>query len=306
MRHIAITLGDPAGIGPEILDRALAETAQMTRARIRVYGHRSFLTQHAKIHVTDVGALSAADVTPGRPTKETARAQVAYLEAAVADAKKGLVSAIVTAPISKAQARSAGFGFPGHTEFLASSFGVKNVAMLFTSPTLRAVLCTVHVPIAKLAQSLTTARIETVMDLSVAALANDFGVKTPRIGVLGLNPHAGEGGMFGDEEARIIQPAIDAAKTRHPQATFEGPLPPDTAFRGKYDLFVAMYHDQALIPVKLDNFEAVNVTLGLPIIRTSPDHGVAYDIAGKGVADHRPMLRALELAVTLDDNRNRS
>ncbi len=312
---LAITLGDPAGIGPEIVGRTLSTLDSSFRRRLVVFGDTEILRAAfnanghelpTDIELRDAGVARAAQVQLGAPNPISARAQVAYLEAAVRAALAGEVAGIVTAPISKAQAQSTGWNFPGHTEFLAARFGVPRVAMLFAGPNIRAVLTTVHVPIAKISSTLSVDRICGVIDLGVAALRADFAVTAPRIGVLGLNPHAGENGMFGDEEQRIITPAIEACARRHPEVSFVGPLPPDTAFRTPCDLFVAMYHDQALIPLKLHSFESVvNVTLGLPIVRTSPDHGVAYDIAGKGLANHRPFASALDLAANLVDNRAR-
>jgi 4-hydroxythreonine-4-phosphate dehydrogenase len=210
----------------------------------------------------------------------------------------------VTAPISKTWARRAGFAFPGHTEMLAARFGVPDVVMMFAGPKMRVALATVHVPLADVARTLTTARIAKTIGLLAASLVRDFGIAAPRIGVVGLNPHAGEGGMLGLEDRDVIAPALAALATLH----VFGPLVPDAAFRdhlhGRYDALVAMYHDQGLIPVKLVDFdEAVNVTLGLPIVRTSPDHGTAYDIAGKGVARSISMERALALAVSMIDRR---
>jgi 4-hydroxythreonine-4-phosphate dehydrogenase len=235
---------------------------------------------------------------PGRPDDASGAAQVGYLEAAIAAARAREVEALVTAPISKTWAKRAGFAFPGHTELLAARLDAPRVAMLFAGPRLRVVLATVHVPLAAVARSLTTAKVRDAIELVAEALIRDFAIAAPRIGVVGLNPHAGEGGLLGDDEERVIAPALASAL---PPSTLHGPLVPDAAFRdhadGRYDALVAMYHDQALIPVKLLDFEdAVNVTLGLTVVRTSPDHGTAYDIAGRGIARARSMARALDLA----------
>jgi len=228
------------------------------------------------------------------PDETTGAAQVGYLEAAVRAAAAGELAAIVTAPISKTWARRAGFAFPGHTEMLAERLGAREVVMMFAGPRLKVALATVHVPLAEVPRVLTTDRVRATIELLARSLVRDFAIASPRIGVLGLNPHAGEGGLIGSEERDVIGPAIAAC----PGA--EGPLVPDAAFRMPFDAFVALYHDQGLIPVKLVDFdESVNMTLGLPIVRTSPDHGTAYDIAGKGVARAVSMQRALSLAIEI-------
>jgi 4-hydroxythreonine-4-phosphate dehydrogenase len=285
---IGITLGDPSGIGPEIVARTLVEAPAALRERCVVFG--------------DLDALPAEDRVPGQPSLGGALAQVAWLEAAVAAARRGEIQALCTAPISKAQAKRAGFDFPGHTEFLAERLGAREHAMLFAGPKLKVVLATIHHALADVPAALTTEAVERAIRLGGEALVRDFGIHSPKIGVLGLNPHAGEGGLFGDEEARLIAPAISAA--RRSFAVVDGPLVPDAAFRRPYDLFVAMYHDQGLIPVKLVDFDlSVNVTLGLPIIRTSPDHGVAYDVAGTGRAQNESFAAALFLAEDLAKRR---
>jgi 4-hydroxythreonine-4-phosphate dehydrogenase len=242
----------------------------------------------------------------GVPSEAAGAAQVSWLEAAVAAARAGRVDTLVTAPISKTWARRAGFAFPGHTELLAERFGAREVAMTFVGPRLVVALATVHVPLARVADTLSVERIVAVGELLAASLARDLGRTGPvRVGVVGLNPHAGEGGMLGGEEGSIIAPAVDTLAQRLGDAArVSGPLVPDAAFRmaadGGVDGLVAMYHDQALIPVKLLDFEdAVNVTLGLPIVRTSPDHGTAYDLAGTGRARPASMAAALALAARI-------
>lgn len=305
--RIGITLGDPTGIGPEIVAATLAATPTRDRARLVVYGDREPLERGARAmkvtlpaDITLVPSGLAGAFTAGAPDEHAGAAQVAYLETAVAAAKEGALAAIVTAPISKTWAKRAGFAFPGHTELLAARFGVPHVVMLFAGPRMKVALATVHVPLASVSITLTTASLRATIDLLVESCIRDFGLATPRIGVVGLNPHAGEGGLLGSEETSLIAPALSPL----PPASLHGPLVPDAAFRellqGKYDALVAMYHDQGLIPVKLVDFdEAVNVTLGLPIVRTSPDHGTAYDIAGKGRARAVSMQRALALAIEM-------
>jgi 4-hydroxythreonine-4-phosphate dehydrogenase len=304
---IAITLGDPAGIGPEIVAATLAAAPEAWRRRIVVYGDRAPLERGARA----IGAALPAELEVrgdgvgagarfGQPDERTGAAQVGYLEAAVAAARRGEVAAIATAPISKTWARRAGFAFPGHTEMLASRLGARDVAMFFVGPRLKVALATVHVALADVARALTTEGLRTTIELVARSLVRDFAIAEPRIGVVGLNPHAGVGGLLGAEDRDVIAPALGPL----PPARLTGPLVPDAAFRDlverRYDALVAMYHDQGLIPVKLVDFdEAVNVTLGLPIVRTSPDHGTAYDIAGTGRARPVSMQRALALAVEM-------
>jgi 4-hydroxythreonine-4-phosphate dehydrogenase len=302
--RIGITLGDPAGIGPEITAATLAAAPPELRARIVVFGDRAPLARAAHAMRVELPELelrgdgTGDTATAGAPDERTGAAQVGYLEAAVAAARAGELAAIVTAPISKTWAKRAGFAFPGHTELLAARLGVADVAMAFFGPKLRVVLATIHLPLAEVARTLTTARVRRTIELLADALTRDLGIAAPRIGVLGVNPHAGEGGLLGREDLEVIAPACTPYRT----ATVDGPLVPDAAFRdalpgGRFDALVAMYHDQGLIPVKLVDFDdAVNVTLGLPIVRTSPDHGTAYDIAGRGVARATSMRRALALA----------
>jgi 4-hydroxythreonine-4-phosphate dehydrogenase len=308
---IGVTLGDPAGIGPEIVAATLAAAPAAWRSRIRVFGDREPLERGARA----IGAALPPDLAIegsglgdgarfGAPDERTGAAQVGYLEAAVAAAARGELAAIATAPISKTWARRAGFAFPGHTEMLASRLGVRDVVMFFAGPKLKVALATVHVPLAEVARTLTTAGLRTTIEIVARALVRDFAIAEPRIGVVGLNPHAGEGGLLGGEDRDVIAPALAPL----PPARLAGPLVPDAAFRdlvaGGYDALIAMYHDQGLIPVKLIDFdEAVNVTLGLPIVRTSPDHGTAYDIAGTGRARAVSMQRSLALAVEMVSRR---
>jgi 4-hydroxythreonine-4-phosphate dehydrogenase len=306
--QVGITLGDPAGIGPEIVAATLAAAPREWLARTIVYGDREPLERGAaSMRVTLpadlrlVGSGNPDAITPGSPNVTSGAAQVKYLETAVAAAARGELAAIVTAPISKTWARRAGFEFLGHTEMLAARLNARDVAMFFVGPKLRVALATVHRPLAEVVSDLTTERVRSVIELVAQSMIRDLGVMAPRIGVVGLNPHAGEDGLLGDEDADIIAPALEPAI---PPATLVGPLVPDAAFRdavhGRYDALIAMYHDQGLIPVKLIDFdESVNVTLGLPIVRTSPDHGTAYDIAGRGIARSISMQRALALAIEM-------
>ncbi len=307
---VGITLGDPSGIGPEIVAAALAAAPDEWRQRWVVYGDREPLERGARAMgialpaVTVVGDGTGAGAISGSPDEASGAAQVGYLEAAVAAAKRGELAAIVTAPISKTWAKRAGFAFPGHTEMLAARLGASSVVMMFAGPKLKVALATVHVPLAKVVETLTTHGLRRTIELLAESLVRDFAIAAPRIGVVGLNPHAGEGGLLGTEDRDVIAPALSPLAP----ATLTGPLVPDAAFRdalhGRYDALVAIYHDQGLIPVKLVDFdEAVNVTLGLPIVRTSPDHGTAYDIAGKGIARSISMQRALSLAHEMIERR---
>jgi 4-hydroxythreonine-4-phosphate dehydrogenase len=302
--RIGLTLGDPAGIGPELV-RAVCDGGD----DLVVYGD-AILCAGVRAELIPVTSLDA--VVPGMPSEATGRAQVAYLENAVADALAGKLDALVTAPINKASCRAAGFAFPGHTEFLQARLGAAAVTMMFAGPRMRVSLATIHHALGEVPRVLSAEAIATAIVQTAEALVRDFGVEAPRIAVAGLNPHAGEQGHFGDDETRVIVPAIEAARARLVAAGIDaelwGPRVPDSVFRdhldGRFEAVVAMYHDQGLIPVKLVDFEeAVNVTLGLPIVRTSPDHGVAYDIAGQGQARTTSFAASLKLARALTARR---
>lgn len=282
--RIAITTGDPAGIGPEIAERAAAD------ARVRV-----------ACEPIVYGAPAESVFAPGVLSAAAGRAAYDSIVRAVADATAGRVDAIATAPLNKEAFRLAGLPWNGHTDLLAHLTSSAHVAMMFESDVLRVVLATVHVPLADVARLLTVDVMEQTIALTARSLPA-FGIAQPRIAVAGLNPHAGEHGLFGNEEARAIAPAIEACRARGIDVS--GPFPGDTVFvrarRGDFDVVVACYHDQGLIPVKLLAFgQAVNVTLGLPIVRTSVDHGTAFDIAGQGIADPASMIAAVLLAAKL-------
>jgi 4-hydroxythreonine-4-phosphate dehydrogenase len=311
---LGISLGDPAGVGPEVVARALAARPELD---VVVYGDVGVLERAAAAagvgppdpaRVKEVTRLPPEAVTFGQPNEASGRAQVQYLTAAARAALAGEISALCTAPISKAWAARAGFAFPGHTEFLAQMSGTREFAMMLAGPRLKVTVVTTHVALRDVPRLLTVAAIETAIRLTTLVLRDGFGVALPRVAVAGLNPHAGEEGRFGDEEARLVLPAIAEAQRRlaaaHVSARVSGPHVPDAVFRhaatGEVDAVVALYHDQGLIPIKLLDFdEAVNLTLGLPFPRTSPDHGTAYDIAGTGRARPRSMLAALDLAAVL-------
>lgn len=334
-------MGDPAGIGPEVLIRTLNEKSRRSRARYVIHGSshamhlaaeavgiepywwrvdaRSAIASTAELH--DVVLLDSdpelrdqgIDIRfPAIPNKLGGRLSFGWVERAIEDTKRGAddpmhADAIVTGPINKqAWALAGRKRFPGHTELLAQRLNAKYSAMMFVGEKLRVVLATVHIPLNEIRNKLTIGAVHTAIDLGHQACLR-LGYARPRIAVCGLNPHAGEGGLLGDEEQRLISPAIDLAVNSGMQVS--GPYPADTIFSsaiaGKFDLVVAMYHDQGLIPVKLlERDLAVNVTLGLPTVRTSPDHGTAFDIAGKGIADPGSMCNAIDLAIRMAVNTN--
>ena len=282
--RVAITVGDPAGIGPEVAARAAADPRVLEVCEPVLYG-----------------PPAGAAFTPGVLSAAAGRTAYDVIVRAVADAQRGVVQAIATAPVNKEAFRLAGLEWSGHTDLLAHLTGASHVAMMFYADALRVVLATVHIPLAEVARALTRASLEATIALAARELPR-FGIAQPRIAVAGLNPHAGEHGLFGTEEDTAIRPAIEACRARGIDVS--GPYPGDTVFvravRGEFDVVVACYHDQGLIPMKLVAFgQAVNVTLGLPIIRTSVDHGTAFDIAGTGVADPESMIAAVLLAARL-------
>lgn len=308
-----MTLGDPTGIGPEVVVCALTG---WTGPRPVLHGHAEVIARAAALRGV---AVPDAEVRPPAgiddPFAHPGPTQLAQLRAATAAARAGEVDALVTAPIQKRTIAAAGFAFPGHTEFLGAEAGSARVAMLFAGPRLRVLLATIHLPLREVPAALTVDGLSGLIVLGVRELSRDFGLARPRVAVTGLNPHAGEGGQLGAEEAAIIAPAMQAAREALVRegipVELRGPLPADVAFRpalhGEVDLVVAMYHDQALIPVKLIDFaQTVNVTLGLPYVRTSPPHGTAHDLAWTGRADATPMRSALELAVALAARRRES
>jgi 4-hydroxythreonine-4-phosphate dehydrogenase len=295
---ILVTQGETFGIGPEIVVKALAGLPPEPEAKITVVGSTAELCATAA--ALDLPA--PADILPvtGRSIA------LAALEEAAARLSAGLADAVVTAPVNKARLKEAGFAFPGQTEFFAERLGAPDHAMMLASGGLRVVPATKHIGIAEVPESLTAEVLTRTIRVTHEALRRDFGVESPRIAVLGLNPHAGEEGYFGDEESRVIRPAVEALATEG--IAVEGPLPGDAAFlprrRSRYDAIVGAYHDQVLAPFKaLAGGEGVNVTLGLPGIRTSPDHGTAEDIFGRGMADPTSLYAAIETAVTMARNR---
>lgn len=325
---IAVTVGDPSGIGPELAIKAwLAREAQGLRpfylladpqqlaARAKLIG---WDVPFAYVEPGDAAATfpralpvvplrSSLAESPGRPEPANAPGIIEAIERAVEDCLDGRAAAFVTNPIAKKPLQDAGFGFPGHTEFLAHLAEARTgrswlPVMMLAGPQLRTVPTTIHVSLADVPKLLTTDLVLSISRIVAADLARRFGIVRPRLAIAGLNPHAGEGGSMGDEDIRIVAPAVAALKSQGIDAV--GPLPADTMFhaeaRTRYDAAICMYHDQALIPVKTLAFdETVNITLGLPFIRTSPDHGTAFDLAGTGRARPNSLIAALKLAARL-------
>jgi len=321
---IAITMGDPAGIGPEIIAKALLRQEIWEICKPVVVGDLPTMERAIELLGTDqrtrplrsllemkgvgeIPVLQAAtedlrDLSWGQVDPRGGRAQVEFIRVAVDLALEDKVRAMVTAPINKVGLRLAGVPFPGHTEMLAHLTGTKRFAMMLAGEKLRVVPVTIHCSLKEAIESLSEDAIWEKGLLTYDALRNWFRVERPKLAVCGLNPHAGDGGLFGDEEQRIIEPAVERLRKEGIDA--EGPMVPDAVFRmaaqGQYQAVLAMYHDQGLIPVKLLEMEkAVNLTLGLPIIRTSVDHGTAYDIAGKGIASEESLVQAIKLACKL-------
>ncbi len=326
---IGITMGDPCGIGAEIIVKALADPQLRRRARFVVFGFSEQLSytadameidlrfrreHHEDIRrfprdlvVLDYDEIPFPSSMPRGPSKVGGKASMAFCQDAIHAAQRGDIDAIVTAPISKTSWKMAKYHkYPGHTELLADKCGVKRVAMMFVAPQLKVVLATIHRSLMDIQNVFTIGCVFNPIDLADRALREWFGLRRPRIAVCGLNPHAGEEGQFGDEETRVIGPAILMAGEAGVRVS--GPYPADTLFlkavQGRYDCVVAMYHDQGLIPVKLlAPRDVVNLTLGLPIIRTSPGHGTAFDIAGRNKADEGSMASAIRLAVELAERK---
>jgi 4-hydroxythreonine-4-phosphate dehydrogenase len=314
---IAISIGDPAGIGPELALKAAASAAVRARCRPLLFGSGALLARVAErlqlgapaaLSEVAVPGLRAAAVRPGLVSARCGAAAAAYVEAGIAACLDGRAEALVTCPINKAALHAAGVPYPGHTELLAARCGVRGEAMMMYHRRLAVVLATSHQPLASVSGALRSGRIVAVGQLFAAALSR-LRRGPVRLAVCGFNPHAGEGGLFGSEDQRVVAPAV--ARLRMLGIDAEGPLPPDTAFtpanRRRYSGHLCLYHDQGLIPFKALAFdEGVNVTLGLPIIRTSVDHGTAFDIAWQGVADHRSLVAAILLALRLAAQRRAS
>ncbi len=329
--QLGITTGDPAGIGPEISLRAAQEESFRNVCRLILFGSWEILRSRSvdlglpfefdrvsidaligRTQLPDRGIVDipAGSIRAGVGSKASGDAAGRSIVECATACIRGRLDAMVTAPLNKKFFQEAGYLFPGHTEFLAHLSGASEVAMAFLTERLKVVLATIHVPLRVVAESLTPELIYNRLHIILTEFPR-FGLPCSRVAVAGLNPHAGESGLMGDEELRVMAPAIHRASSTFPESTIDGPLPADTlfwrAFNNEYDVVLAMYHDQGLAPIKLVGFgEAVNVTLGLPFIRTSVDHGTAFDIAGKGIARHDSMNSAIRWALRLFEGRRQS
>ncbi|MBC1218764.1 4-hydroxythreonine-4-phosphate dehydrogenase PdxA [Nostoc sp. UCD121] len=339
--RLALTLGDPAGIGPEVILKALAEPEISKKYDVTVVGNGDLLAQtYHKLNLIDnlaplanLEELSVCDVQldgeikgqiiPGIANAGSGAASFAYMEYAIAQTLAGKFDGIVTGPIAKSAWKAAGYNYPGQTELLAHKSGVDRFGMLFvarsphTNWTLRALLATTHIPLRQVADTLTPQLLTQKLDLLVECLEKDFGIENGKIAIAGLNPHSGEQGQLGHEEQDWLISWLEQERQKRPQLQLDGPIPPDTMWvkpgqawygnslvKNPADGYLALYHDQGLIPVKLMAFDrAVNTSIGLPFVRTSPDHGTAFDIAGKGIADATSMKAAIHLAAELVSQR---
>ena len=336
---LAITMGDPSGIGPEIILKALVDEVA-TETELTVVGNRRLLqftyehllqqTELTERDLANPQDLSIVDipindaVTLGRGDAISGGFSFACLEKAIALTLENKFQGIITAPIAKFLWKAAGYDYPGQTEVLAQKAGVEKFGMMFigrsphTGWMLRSLLATTHISLAKVPQTLTPELMTLKLDLLIQCLERDFGIEQPKIAIAGLNPHSGEAGQLGTEERDWLLTWLEQARTKYPQAKLIGLIPPDTmwvkpglAWYGNYevepntaDAYLALYHDQGLIPVKLMAFDrAINTTVGLPFVRTSPDHGTAFDIAGRGIANASSMKAAIELAITISKQR---
>ena len=329
--RLGITVGDPAGIGPEVTAKALNSPEIRRLADFVIFGdHRlweksdggslaefdcqrlsvdEFAESSAGVTLVEFPEIDYSVIPVGSVTSAGGQASVRYILAAIEAIKDGCLDGVVTGPISKEAIKLAGHPWPGHTELFAEKFDSPEVAMMFAGGPLRVVLVTIHMALAEVPGGLTTQRVLATVRLADRALRDFFGIAAGRLGVCGLNPHAGEGGRFGHEERETIAPALELA--RQEGICVFGPLPADTIFRaamrGEFDIVVAMYHDQGLIPIKTVAFEeSVNITIGIPAIRTSVDHGTAFDIAGRGLADPSSMKNAIRMAVRMHRARQES
>lgn len=319
---IGITMGDPTGIGPEIIVKSLSRERIYDLCKPLILGDARIVSRAAKLlkiplkvnivedptqgryiygelDIMDLSQLNPETIFYGKPDYQSGRAMAIYIETGFYLAQEKKISALVTAPINKDAINKAGFPYKGHTDFLAHLAGTKEAVMMFASKEMKIALVTIHVPIAKVSQELTQEKIFTTIKIFFEGLQKFFGISDPNLAVAALNPHAGEGGLIGKEELEIIIPALEKAKDMG--INVHGPYPADTLFypdkKKQFDAIVCMYHDQGLIPLKMVSFkESVNITLGLPIIRTSVDHGTAYDLAGKGIGDSSSLIAAIEMA----------
>ena len=331
LRTIALSMGDPAGIGPELVLKLASNRTVADLARLVIVGNADVLRQHASMlnlrfdlppvgpagisregglgpFLVDVEAEEAGGIKPARASAAGGKLAIACVERALRMVQDGLAGALVTGPVNKAALGLAGYPWAGHTDFLKARTGADMVVMMLVGADLRVGLVTHHIPLSEIPGQLSVEKLVATLRVMHAGLSDWFGLEHPRIAVAGLNPHASDSGRFGDEEERIIAPAVRLASGQGIRC--DGPHPPDTLFipsaRSRYDAVLAMYHDQGLIPLKMLAFgRAVNVTLGLPVVRTSVDHGTAYDIVGKGVASTDSLVEAIRLAVEILERRKK-
>lgn len=309
-RRVLITMGDPSGVGPETIVKALSDKNVSKLAHITVIGDyfainkiKKDLGLRTEFSLVDLSNVPQNNFSYGRFSGLYGKASIEYVDKALEMIKNKEADALVTAPLNKSSVRSGGFkNFEGHTEYMAQKTGTKNFSMMFVGPLLKVTLVTRHLALKDVASSINTDNVYSTIMLTADSLKRFFCMEDPRIGVAGLNPHSGDGGIFGDEEAKAIIPAIKKAALE--VKNISGPIPADAIFyealNGKFDAVVSMYHDQALAPFKMLYFKnGVNLTLGLPFVRTSPDHGTAFDIAGLRLADPSSMKEAIRLASTL-------
>ncbi len=328
MNLIAVTQGDPSGVGPEVILKSFLKDSIRSLPLI-VIGDLTVMEYYKKLTkisgfnikgisfpdeykfdketltVLDLGIVSRDSIKPGKGSGESGKSAFQYISKAIDSAAQKKISAIVTAPINKEALQDAGYKYSGHTEIFAHKTSSSNYAMLLYSPDLSVIHATTHVSLSQAVKNISKERIECCIQLAHDSMAKISGKENPRIAVAGLNPHAGENGLFGDEEVRIIKPAV--LNFQDKGINVSGPIPPDTVFlkalNGDYDIVVAMYHDQGHIPFKMVAFDnGVNITVGMPVIRTSVDHGTAFDIAGKGIAKEQSMVEAILLASRLSQS----
>lgn len=339
--RLALTLGDPAGISPEVILKALADPEVTQNCNVVVVGSKNLLVETyenirkiinnplALANPADLSMIdvpTADDIIIGVGNGASGVASFAYMESAISQTLAGEFDGIVTGPIAKSAWKAADYNYPGQTELLAEKAGIERFGMLFvgrspfTGWTLRALLATTHIPLCRVSATLTPQLLTKKLDLLAECLQADFGIKNGRIAIAGLNPHSGEMGQLGTEEIDWLIPWLESERQKRPHLQLEGPIPPDTMWvkpgqawygnsvvKNPADAYLALYHDQGLIPVKLMAFDrAVNTTIGLPFVRTSPDHGTAFDIAGKGIADATSMKAAIQLAVELVKQKHRA
>lgn len=309
---IGITMGDPNGVGPEVVVKALTHPDVLDLCEVVIFGDLEIIQKAANntalsTKINQCSEFGAKDLNPGTIDKKAGQASLDYIKTAVKSAMANEVDAIVTAPISKESTHLAGSTYPGHTEMLKDLTGASEAVMMFEGQKFKVMLVTIHEALADVPGLITKDRVMSTIKITQDALTNLFKIDQPKIVACGLNPHAGESGAFGREEIDHIIPAVEDA--RDIGINIDGPLPADTLFyyanQGRWDAVIAMYHDQGLIPFKMISFnDGVNITLGLPIIRTSPDHGTAFDIAWKGKADPSSMVEAIKVATQLAKNKS--